>query len=42
MRRFVDPSDPSRIFLTQPVPESERLNTTPSYAAPLKAAASLI
>lgn len=29
---FVDPSDPSRIFLTQPHDESDRIPTAPAYA----------
>lgn len=31
--RFVDPNDPSRIYLTTPVEDSERLPTAPVYAA---------
>jgi len=31
--RFVDPNDPSQIYLTTPVKESERLPTAPVYAA---------
>ncbi len=31
--RFVDPNDPSQIYLTTPVKDSERLPTAPVYAA---------
>ena len=30
--RFVDPNDPSRVFLTSPVPDSQRIPTVPQYA----------
>eukprot|EP00192_Tetraselmis_astigmatica_P025588 CAMPEP_0117674408 /NCGR_PEP_ID=MMETSP0804-20121206/15022_1 /TAXON_ID=1074897 /ORGANISM="Tetraselmis astigmatica, Strain CCMP880" /LENGTH=111 /DNA_ID=CAMNT_0005483275 /DNA_START=380 /DNA_END=715 /DNA_ORIENTATION=- len=30
---LVDPSDPTKVFLTQPVDESQRLSTAPVYAA---------
>lgn len=30
--RFVDPSDPSTVYLTQPTSEEQRLNYTPAYA----------
>ena len=30
--RFVDPSDPSKVLLTSPVPESQRIPTAPVYA----------
>lgn len=30
---FVDPADPSTIYLTQPVDESQRLGSAPKYAA---------
>ena len=30
---FVDPNDPSQIYLTSPVKDSERLPTAPVYAA---------
>ncbi|CAL5228893.1 g12110 [Coccomyxa viridis] len=32
-RAFVDPNDPSQIYLTTPVKDSERLPTAPVYAA---------
>ncbi len=31
-RRFVDPNDPTKVFLTSPVPSSQQLKTTPQYA----------
>ena len=31
--RFVDPNDPSTIYLSQPVDESQRLSYQPVYAA---------
>jgi hypothetical protein len=31
--RFVDPNDPSTIYLSQPVDESQRLDYQPVYAA---------
>ena len=30
--RFMDPNDPSKVFLTSPVPESQRIPTAPQYA----------
>ena len=29
---FVDPNDPSKVFLTSPVDESQRIPTAPQYA----------
>lgn len=31
--RFVDPNDPSTVYLSQPVDESQRLHYQPTYAA---------
>jgi len=31
--RFVDPNDPSTIYLSQPVDDSQRLSYQPVYAA---------
>jgi hypothetical protein len=32
-KAFVDPNDPSRVYLAQPVDESQRLSYQPKYAA---------
>jgi len=32
VRRFVDPSDPSKVFLTSPVDEARRAPSAPVYA----------
>ncbi len=32
-KAFVDPSDPTRVYLAQPVDDSQRLSYQPTYAA---------
>jgi hypothetical protein len=32
-KAFVDPNDPTRVYLAQPVDDSQRLNYQPTYAA---------